>query len=233
MGAVRNPWARSKTQEKSNEPEYPVAQTSEFAAPSGGAPYTTAFGWSPRLAPNGSTTDLPASQRLGTIPRMDMRPKANRPPEEYWDPIGADHGSRDSAGTPKPLPWEELKSIPKQAALSPYRTPVPEPRITNKLTPAGYSYTRPFDQLNRTHGGDPATGSARHLNGVHFSMADHRRNYEILGMAPQRTRRNTYRIEPGAWDEAIVDVPAPVTQSYAETLHSVAAPARRSYRLGG
>jgi hypothetical protein len=39
-------------------------------------------------------------------------------------------------------------------------------------------------------------------------MADHRRNYEILGMAPARSRRNTYRMEPAPWDLDVVDMPS-------------------------
>jgi hypothetical protein len=36
-------------------------------------------------------------------------------------------------------------------------------------------------------------------------MADHRREYPILGMAPVNSRRNTYRVEPTPWDINIVD----------------------------
>jgi hypothetical protein len=42
-------------------------------------------------------------------------------------------------------------------------------------------------------------------------MADHRRNYPILGMNEQRKpgagTRNTYRLAPVPWDSNIVDVP--------------------------
>ncbi len=45
------------------------------------------------------------------------------------------------------------------------------------------------------------------LTGDHFSMADHRREYDILGMQPVRSSRNTYRVEPTPWDSDVVDRP--------------------------
>jgi hypothetical protein len=44
------------------------------------------------------------------------------------------------------------------------------------------------------------------FDGSHFSMADNRRAYDILTMAPVPHRRNTYRVEPSPWDTDIVDM---------------------------
>jgi hypothetical protein len=68
------------------------------------------------------------------------------------------------------------------------------------MNPRTYFFWRPFET------NQPKMG-ARRLNGIHFSMADHRRDYEILGMEPAKTRRNTYRLEPTPWDTNLVDYP--------------------------
>lgn len=52
----------------------------------------------------------------------------------------------------------------------------------------------------------------KRLNGMHFSMADNIRTYEIGGMAPARGWRNTYRQEPPPRDDIIPPVqPTTVT----------------------
>jgi hypothetical protein len=95
----------------------------------------------------------------------------------------------------------------KRWADNPRRNPPAEPRVTSRLSQNTWSFTRFFDQLNRTFDDEPTSGSARRFNGIHFSMADHRRNYEIYGMRPVSSRRNTYRIEPTPWDIDVVDMP--------------------------
>ncbi len=71
--------------------------------------------------------------------------------------------------------------------------PAPE-RWTAYTHPNLYSFVRPFN-----------SHAARELNGYHFSMADHRRTYDVMTMKPVRQIRNTYRTEPGQWDANIVD----------------------------
>jgi len=117
---------------------------------------------------------------------------------------------------------------------NPRRNVPAEPsRLTANDSPSEFKFFRPFDQMNRPTE-DAVFGSARHLNGQHVSMADHKRNYEILGMAPARTRRNTYRLEPSPWDEHIVDHPQAVRHTSA-TVEVIDIPteagSRRSYRL--
>src|SRR3546814_10876093 len=74
------------------------------------------------------------------------------------------------------------------------------------MSPRSYTFTRPFDSLNRNYA-NVSIGSARQLNGQHFSMADHRREYPILGIKPNHLRRNTYRLDPSPWDADLIDVP--------------------------
>lgn len=181
-------------------PTYVVPQMGAYGAPTldEGAPYTKEFGWGPKLRT--SPTEIPSAQRLKTIPRWDFRPDPVRPPEEgFYDNRDADTEQRHSVESIDADGWSTPAGInpgDKRWADNPRRTPPPEPRLTNRMAPRSYTFTRPFDQH-----------AARQFNGEHFSMADHRRNYEILGMSPVRTMRNTYRIEPTPWDENIVDMP--------------------------
>lgn len=84
-------------------------------------------------------------------------------------------------------------------AVNPRSNPVQNDRYTANLSPSTYRFWRPFDQH-----------AARQLNGNHFSMADNKREYEIFGMSPVISRRNTYRAEPSPWDTDIVDKSADI-----------------------
>jgi hypothetical protein len=176
-------------------PTYAVPAMGSYSAPTleEGSPYNDEFGWGPKLRT--SAQEIPSAQRLQQIPRRDMRPNPVRPPEEWYDTRDADTAKRHSVETVDADGWTELKGQ-KRWAPNPRSIPVPESRPTQQMAPRSYSFTRPFDQH-----------AAREFNGTHFSMADHRRNYEILGMSPVRTMRNTYRIEPIPWDGNIVDLP--------------------------
>lgn len=81
--------------------------------------------------------------------------------------------------------------------------------MTAGMSPNTYTFWRGMG-----HGGPQDTPNE--LNGIHFSMADHRREYPVLGMQPQKKpgagTRNTYRLEPAPWDSNIVDVPPPAAQ---------------------
>lgn len=203
-----NPYATDESALESAVPQYAMPVHGSYAAPAlaEGDAYTDEFGWSAGLRT--STVETPSAQRVGSIPRMDMRPNPQRPAVEEWSKRDADtaarHAVEDVNGTGFAVDAPGLRRF----APNPRSTPPAEPRITNRLAPRSYGFTRLFDQFNRTHDGDPQTGSARTFNGVHFSMADHRRDFDIEGYAPVRTARNTYRIEPTPWDTHIVDMPA-------------------------
>lgn len=217
----------------SDVPTYYVPTGGSYAAPdlAEGAPYIKALGWSPTLARGGSTTDLPSSQRLMTIPLMDERPRANRPPEEYWDQRDADKAHRTAVESVTAYGGTEVKDRYVRG-VNPYTYGVPETRPTQQLNPHQYTFTRPYDQFNRTHDGDPLTGTARQFNGFHFSMADHRRTYPIGGMSPVPTRRNTYRVEPTPWDVNVVDMPPAYTVVSADITSVDVLPQGGAYRLG-
>lgn len=210
---LANPWSHSRTEpETGDTPNVAVQQVNAYAAPplNAGDAYMDEFGWAPQLAQRTSAVETPSAQRLQTIPRRDYRPDPVRPPEEFWGRISADDARRESVTDTTAVGWTIPKGIlpsDRRFAPNPRSTPPPEPRLTQQLGQNTWSFTRPFDQFNRTYDGDPPTGSARRFNGMHFSMADHRRNYEILTMSPARSRRNTYRMEPAPWDIDIVDLP--------------------------
>lgn len=210
---MANPWAHSRTEDIRDVPNVAVQQTNAYAVPplSAGDAYIDQFGWAPTLAQRTSTVETPSAQRLGTVKRYDYSGFTGE-----GRPEGEDHGLDDDKDYRYSVEDQDADGWTTRAGVStgdrrwapnPRSVPPPEPRLTNRMAPRSYSFTRLFDQLNRTREGDPLTGSARTLNGVHFSMADHRRKYEILGMRPASGRRNTYRMEPTPWDTDIVDLP--------------------------
>lgn len=226
-----NPWATRKVAREdtpatpiAESPDYPTPQHGEYAAPSleSGDAYTDEFGWANRsLRP--SAVEYPSAQRLMTIPRVDYRPDPVRPPEEWWNRLDRDDAQRHTVEFQDADGWTELKGVApgdKRWADNPRRTPPAEPRPTLSMAPSTYQFVRPFDQH-----------SARYLNGTHFSMADHRRDYDILGMAPVRSLRNTYRLEPAPWDTDIVDTPPPAPPINARLQGTELPFGPRSYRL--
>lgn len=184
-------------------------------------------GWSPDVTGGNSSDDIPDPRRLQRMPLYQYRPPAMNPPERWWNgPRGPGQEGLERHRAVETVDgdgWEMTRgdATRKRAAPDVYRTPPPEPRPTNKMAPTTYSYTRPFDQTVE-----------RRMNGQHFSMADHKRDYEIYGMAPVRTSRNTYRLDPQPWDTNIVDMAPAYTPTEARIV-SVDVPdaAGRSWRL--
>lgn len=246
---VRNPWATTRTARESGLPdnEPPTQQYSAYAVPGlseeNGYSDSPVTAWGPTLRT--SPTGIPSGQRVGETPRYDFRPDPARP-DDFWRRLDADDSYRYGySETVDGNGWEENKrgaggpdpshNVYERWAPNPRGTPPPEPRVTSQLVPRTYSYERPFDQLNRPWADGPV-GTARHFNGLHFSMADHRRNYEILGMAPQRFpgngTRNTYRLDPTPWDANIIDRVDPTPPpSRIIVSPEVPGPVSRSYRL--
>ncbi len=208
--ATANPYAHSRTEDFSDQPEYAEQQFNSYAVPDldEDAPYNDEFGWSPSLRL--SSEGIPDDARLGTRPLRDFYPDGGRSPEQFYGSRDADEKKRESVTDQDANGWNELKGIgsERRFAPNPREIPPPENRVTQQMAPRSYFFWRPFGH------GLPKAGTPRNFNGQHFSMADHRRNYEIGGMAPASSRRNTYRIEPTPWDSDIVDVPPDVSPEY-------------------
>lgn len=161
-----------------------------------------------RLSPTG----VPDSSRLGMIPIYDYRPQPfQNPPSAWWlnpgNGPGYDeqrrHNSQEFVDADGMTLFRGSEYPNKRAAPDPRRTPPVEPRLTQQMSPHRYVFTRPFDQH-----------AARQFNGDHFSMADHRRTYPVMGMAPVGWKRNTYRADPTPWDTNIVDYPPNAADEY-------------------
>ena len=179
--------------------------------------------WAPKL--DGTVEGTPDPMRIGIRQTRDYRPNPHDPPEDFW--LGARGPGRDKIqrhGVEYNDSDGMAADVPqlKPQAPNPRSIVQPEPRPTNRLSPRTHTFTRPFDQH-----------SARQLNGMHFSMADHRRTYPILGMEPVKTRRNTFRAEPAPWDSDLVDMPTDAANNPYRPgpVQAVEVPATRNFRL--
>lgn len=203
-----NPYAHGRTESEFSDPGVNGDQDNRaYAVPSGGAPFNTEQGWAPslRLGP----VSFPDTTRLGTETRRTTVPDDGEIPADFWRPIDSDKARRHSAEYQDADGWTETKEYPgypsaasgaNRFAPNPRSTPPPESRPTSAMAPRTYLFTRPFMT------GLPKMGN-RHLDGMHFSMADHRREYDVTGNTPVRSSRNTYRIDPTPWDQGLVDMP--------------------------
>lgn len=201
---MANPYesARETNNQWTNVPGYEsMGPNPEYAAPSlaEGSPWVDepANGWGPELENRNLT--VPDAHRLGTLPQHDFYPDDQENARGFFRQRDIEKDTRHRQEDIDANGWAIEKGS-KKVGVNPREIPPPETRPTERLSPNTYSFTRPFDQQAKGNG-------ARRFNGNHFSMADHRRNYEILGMAPWTAHRNTYRIEPTPWDNDIVDMP--------------------------
>lgn len=198
-----------------------------FAVPplEAGGPGNNPMGWAP-----------PVYQRPGNQPMPDYRTNPTLPPQATWRPRDADKAQRSAVETQDADGWTESKGInpgDRRWAENPRLNVPEEPRLTSKMSPSRYSFTRPFDQFNRNYP-DALVGTSRQFNGQHFSMADHRRDYPILGMEPaKKSMRSTYRLMPPPWGDNLVDLPPLQTPLASAHVRPVDVPRTgRSYRLG-
>lgn len=147
-----------------------------------------------------STTGTPDASRLRHAPLFETRPGEGEP-VAWWRRFTRDVLGRHSVEYQDADGQEVAPRTPAKVPDKPRPSDVGEPRPTQRMNPNTYLFTRPM----------PGLGVSGHLNGAHFSMADHRRDYSILGMtAPRKVKRNTFRLEPEPWDSDLVDK-APVT----------------------
>jgi hypothetical protein len=199
-------------------PEYAMPQSRDFAAPginepngtldNPNAPYAVAL--------KEETNSTPDPFRLGHMVQRQAYPVAGSPPEEYYGALGAELLNRHSVESQDADGWEENKGTYKRFAPNPRATPPPEDRPTMRMAPRTYSFLRPL------------WGAPRALNGEHFSMADHRRTYDILGTQPVRTWRNTYRIDPTPWDTNVVDIPPAQSGPIPQAIQAIDVPSSRN-----
>lgn len=206
-------------------PQYVMPQSADYAVP--GPDEATHDGW---WDADGYATQLrtspvgtPDATRLGELPMFETREGAGVPQrfnEAYRGEGVARHNAvedQDADGFTATMDFHRMVPRPNPSDTG-------EPRPTNRMSPRSYTFLR----AESLYG-----GVRRTLNGEHFSMADHRRDYPIGGMDAVPTRRNTYRIEPEPWDGDIVDLPPNVDPSPDLRVRAVdiPPPGNRSWRL--
>lgn len=162
--------------------------------------HTTNLGWSPSLRL--SAQDIPDGHRLGNFPTRDYHD--GTPGTNVAGTLDRDTAKRHSVEKIDANGWDDSKGVSiGDSRWAPHAMSKPVAESRESRHPRSYAFWRSFGNGGY---GNPKVG-ARALNGNHFSMADHKRNYEILGMQPVTSRRNTYRIDPEPWDIDIVDMP--------------------------
>lgn len=171
----------------------------------------TANAWSPTLP-----HEFPALPNQDAILTHDMLPGGTddtAPPQAFYADRNESTIERDAAnsryiaGTPNQIVIRQ--GIADQSG-SPYLAhPTGYTRPTQRNQGLGYSFIRPFY---------PGTGVGQ-STGEHFSMASNRRNYPIMGMAPQRSFRNTFRLEPVARDAENTDLNSTTTPAASPAIY--------------
>lgn len=165
----------------------------------GPTPYVrTGSGFAPALSQKvGSTPDPMRTEQMA---QQETYPDPGDPRNFYYGVHGVanDRLNRGHAESETSDPLRKSASMPGKFAPDPRWTPAPEYRATQQNSPSSWSFTRPFDQR-----------MARRLNGNHFSMADHRRNYPIYGMEPAQQWRSTVITQPAPWGQNLtVEAPS-------------------------
>lgn len=201
--------------------QYADEPSQAYVPESGNTEYIYPLGWSVNLRREIGNTPDPQRELMERT--YTVRPDGNETPQAFYGPIDANTRARESVTDTQAVGWSELKS---QYVMGPDPrwNPPMESRVTSSMSPASYSFQRPFDQLAKGNG-------AREFNGQHFSMADHRRNYPIAGMGAAQSGRNTYRASPAPWDANMYDaVPAQdLTNGVVQTIQAPSS--TKSYRL--
>ena len=190
--------------------EAPLTDPRYTVPPDGNAPYSSG-GWSPELAY--STTGTPDPIRVGQLPEIDFYANPSDS-ESFHEERSQDTSERESEVQKSTLPFATHTTADSGArfAPNPRATPPAESRWTGRLSPVT-SFIR-----------NMLGGSPKHFDGVHMSMADHVRTYEIHGMAPQRSSRSTYRLEAPDYGLSVVDLPPDPGQPVSGTIRGLNVP---------
>lgn len=184
----------------SGHARYAIRQLPESSDPE----YTDAF--SPRLLPGGSPN--------GTALPDDIRMGYREPtPSDFNDPrVNAvrtrDFHNRMSVERQELGHWQERQErLPRPVVPEWTQERLPR-RPTESMAPlAGGQMQRPWHIPRNRAEIEPGAV-------LHFSMAEYRRNYPIMGMAPQgRLGVNTYRKDPRPWDEGLFPHQPPASDS--------------------
>lgn len=177
---------------------YAVKQVPESTDPE----WTTGF--SPQLKAGGSTD--------GSALPDDIRTGHREPPvgENYNDPAWQARQNSEFLKRHSDDHTEEMWKVQQRrvpGGQNPLWVQDREPtRPTARNSPTGYAFQRYW------HVPRNAADALGENAVLHFSLADHRRKYQIMTMKPQgRLGVNTYRADPRPWDENLY-IPPPAGQ---------------------
>lgn len=219
-----NPYARPISDDSGEAPDpsgnfvfggpgrYSVADIPESTDPD----YTTGF--SPELVSGGSPdgSALPSDIRIG---RREAPP--NDPNDHEYNALRTSEFHKRHSVEDTTTGWK-VQQYKVPAGQNPLWTQERAPiRPTADNAPMGYQHKRPWHiprNIKDAVGEDAV---------AHFSLADHRRAFEIMGMKPQGgVGANTFRADPKPWDEALFIPPT------AGDIPATSFSGNRSHRLG-
>lgn len=221
----RNPYERPQL--RSGETPVPGSGAALWAGPgrfsvkappdSSDPDYTTAYASQLQSGGNSDGTKLPSAIRIGTKEPVENNPNDR----EYNARRTADFHKRHADDNFRPN-WR-VKQRKAAMVSNPYWTAdVVSKRPTAERSPINGLFQRPWHIPRNRAEIEPGAV-------LHFSMANHRRNYPIYGMqARGRIGVNTYRKEPRPWDEDLYRPPQAVNTNVPSGLFG-----NRSYRAGG
>lgn len=178
---------------------------------------TYVLGGSPELAATGSPdgTKLPDDIRIGTREPPPNDPNRTDVNSNRYSDFHRRHSVEQTT-----VGWN-VQQYKVPAGQNPLWTQERMPtRPTATASPTGYMFRRPEHHPRNIKDavGEEAV--------AHFSMADHRRKWEIYGQKPQGgIGANTYRASTRPWDETLFVPPKP--SDSAESFVG-----NRNYRLG-
>lgn len=160
------------------------------------------LGGSPALAATGSPdgTMLPDDIRIGTREPPPNDPNRTDVNQRRYSDFHRRHSVEQTT-----VGWD-VQQYKVPAGQNPLWTQERLPiRPTATRSPLGYAFRRPEHHPRNIK--DAVGEDAQD----HFSLADHRRAYEIYGQKPQGgVGMNTYRVQPTPWDNNLFVPPAPI-----------------------
>lgn len=221
---ARNPYAAPQAAKNGEAPDpsgkFRLGGPGVYAVPD--IPETTdpeyTDGYSPELDPQGHSS----GEKLPSDIRIDKRqPPINDPNNrKYWRTRWSNHLERHSVEETE-TGWDvQQRTIGPPAQNPMWNDPRLPIRPTADDSPLGYQFTRPW---HIPRNAADAIGEDAEL---HFSLADHRRKYPIMGMHPRGSvGTNTYRADPRPWDEDLFIPPQ------APDMPGGTVSGNRSYRL--
>ena len=205
-------------------PDY-VADTIANQQPPQGVATRVGDPFAPTMGVNAGGTQWTHQEVIDGAENADPRVNPSHP-EKYWQQRDRDDSARHSAQNRSSVGWQT--PVTDRVSFVPATRPA-----SDRWT--GYAHPELDSQTVVSAG---AAMEPRELTGIHMSLADHRRDYEIYGQVPVKRARNTYRLEPTPWDADIIDSPA---QDQIPVQAEIEVPAtvqnnymgNRTYRMGG